>query len=117
MPQGKKGFGKILTDIILLLIAENPTYGYEISEKLEEFGINFPKTLGQKGRIYRVLSILEDAQFIKFEWDTSTSPPRKTYKITDNGYEYMKKSVEWAKDRIEILNKYIERVEKVDNAD
>ena len=115
MPPGRKGFGKILTDAVLLLIAENPTYGYEISDKLEEFGINFPNTIGQKGRIYRVLSILEEAGMISFKWDTTNSPPRKIYNITDSGKEYLHASVEWAKSRAAVLNAYIKRVEKIIN--
>ncbi|MCK5076377.1 MAG: PadR family transcriptional regulator [Calditrichia bacterium] len=113
MPPGNKGLGKILSDAILLLIAENPTYGYEISDRLEEFGISFPNTIGQKGRIYRVLSMLEEANLIFFEWDITNSPPRKIYNITDSGKEYLHISVEWAKSRVVVLNAYIKRVEKI----
>ncbi len=41
------------------------------------------------GSIYRTLSSLEASGFIVPEWDMSSSPPRKIYKITPLGLEYL----------------------------
>lgn len=111
----QKGLGKIFSDIILLIVAEGPIHGYEISKKLEEFRIQLPGGVGQMGRIYRILTEYEEAEFVTFEWDTSYSPPRKIYRITNDGKEYLKKAVEWADNHIGILNLFIERTNQLLN--
>ncbi len=113
MPHRTRGTGKIFTDIILLLIAENPTYGYKIAENFDQFNISFPKELGQKGKIYRVLALLEENGLITFSWDNSTVPARKVYTVTPEGKEYLIHSAIWAKERITVFEKFIERVHKI----
>ena len=42
------------------------------------------------GVIYRTLSVLEGDGMVIPEWDTSTSPPRKVYRITPLGMDYLR---------------------------
>lgn len=107
-----RGIGKLLADLMLLLIAEADTYGYEIVDKLEKFGFSLPTGQGQIGRIYRQLSFLENSGFAVFQWDNSTIPARKFYSITDSGKKYLASSVEWAKQQSELLDKFVERANK-----
>ena len=82
--RGLGGKGWWLSSIILLLIAEKPSYGYELVERLKEFGIILVGN-GNMGRIYTFLNDFETNNFITFNWDTTYSPPRKIYTITDVG--------------------------------
>ena len=54
-----RGKGRFLANYILLIIAEEPTYGYDIAMKLDEMGIDKIEGTGQMGRIYRILSELK----------------------------------------------------------
>ncbi|BBE31444.1 PadR family transcriptional regulator [Tepiditoga spiralis] len=105
--RGLGGKGWWLSSIILLLIAEKPSYGYELVERLKEFGITLIGN-GNMGRIYTFLSDFETNDLITFNWDTTYSPPRKIYTITDKGLEFLseiKKEMDGLKNTIEIYEK------------
>ncbi|AAD36018.1 PadR family transcriptional regulator [Thermotoga maritima MSB8] len=111
--RGGRGFrGWWLASTILLLVAEKPSHGYELAERLAEFGIEIPG-IGHMGNIYRVLADLEESGFLSTEWDTTVSPPRKIYRITPQGKLYLReilRSLEDMKRRIETLEERIKRV-------
>ena len=74
---------------LLLLIAEKPAHGYELSTRLEEFEIPI-FSVGQMGNLYRVLSNLEEMGLIASEWDTKEADrPERLHRIT-TGLEYLK---------------------------
>ncbi|MCD6551148.1 PadR family transcriptional regulator [Thermotoga sp.] len=110
--RGGRGFqGWWIASALLLLIAERPSHGYELAERLSDFGIEVPG-IGHMGNIYRVLANLEESGLVFTEWDTSGSPPRKVYRITPQGKMYLRKtlkSLEEMKERIEILERRIKR--------
>ncbi|MFP4461580.1 MAG: PadR family transcriptional regulator [Thermotogota bacterium] len=98
MPQG--GFGKgrgrnafgrrWQSAFILLIIAEMPTHGYEIAQKLDYFGCLIKNT-GQMGGMYRLLSDLEEEGLIKADWETEKpGPAKKIYKVTEKGLDRLK---------------------------
>lgn len=72
---------------ILLMIKNNPTYGYEIISLLEEH----PLLAARENTIYPLLRRLLKADYISSSWQESIEglPPRKYYSITDIGSEYL----------------------------
>ena len=91
---------------LLALIAEKPSYGYEMVDKLKTRGLE----LVSEGSIYPTLSRLQKAGLIEgyFVETDGASRPRKYYKIEDAGLERLE---EWqeAWDRLttgvhEVLN-------------
>ncbi|WP_129409169.1 helix-turn-helix transcriptional regulator [Marinitoga lauensis] len=82
--------GKLICDLLLILIAEKPSYGYELSNRLCEMGITIPEGIGQKGRVYRALSELEKRAEIIFDWDTTSSPQEKFIKLQRKGMKELK---------------------------
>jgi DNA-binding PadR family transcriptional regulator len=92
MPRKKclsnSGKGWWLSSVILLLIAEKSCHGYELVEKLKEFEIDL-QGVGNIARVYTFLNMFEDSQYVKADWDTSFSPPRKVYAITSKGIEQL----------------------------
>jgi PadR family transcriptional regulator len=75
-----------LTPVALVILRKQPSYGYELMERLEEFGfeqIN-PATL------YGTLRQMEKEGLCKSEWETSTSGPTcRVYSITNDGEAYL----------------------------
>jgi PadR family transcriptional regulator PadR len=68
---------------LLLLLADGPTHGYELLERL-------PDLLGEErvdvGNVYRALRALEEEGLVVSEWQAKLpGPARRTYTITDEG--------------------------------
>ncbi|MEA1883171.1 MAG: helix-turn-helix transcriptional regulator [Thermotogota bacterium] len=86
--RGRNAFGKRWQSaFILLIIAEEPTHGYEIAQKMDDFGCLI-KTTGQMGGMYRLLSDLEEEELIRADWETDKpGPAKKIYKITQRGIQ------------------------------
>ncbi len=76
--------------VLLRILADEPTYGYELLNRLKErsggrFGI-------KEGTLYPVLYRLEDAGLVVPEWEqqnraSGRGAPRKYYRLTPAGAE------------------------------
>ena len=70
----------------LVVLREQPSHGYELMERLEEFGFEQINS----GTLYRTLRKMEKEGLCKSEWETSTSgPARRVYSITNDGEAYL----------------------------
>ena len=113
---GFGGFGWWLSVFSLLLIAEKPRHGYEIASELRDMG--FPiMGVGHMGTVYRTLASLEASGFVIPEWDTSTSPPRKIYRITPIGMEYLREVSLEMKSTKKLLDEFVRRLERLGEGD
>ena len=68
---------------LLVLLAERPTHGYELLERL-------PPLLREDrvdvGNLYRVLRALEDEGIVVSEWSADLpGPAKRTYTLTEDG--------------------------------
>jgi PadR family transcriptional regulator, regulatory protein PadR len=68
---------------LLRLLAERPTHGYELLERL-------PALLGEDrvdvGNLYRALRALEEEGLVVSEWQADLpGPAKRTYTLTDDG--------------------------------
>jgi PadR family transcriptional regulator PadR len=68
---------------LLLLLADGPTHGYELLERL-------PELLGEErvdvGNVYRALRSLEDEGLVVSEWSADLpGPAKRTYTLTEEG--------------------------------
>lgn len=83
----------VLDMCLLALIAEEPSYGYEMVDKLEHRGLE----LVSEGSIYPLLSRLQKKGLIEGYFVESTGgPPRKYYRIADKGRQQLEAwEVEW----------------------
>jgi PadR family transcriptional regulator, regulatory protein PadR len=74
----------ILDGCVLAVIEKEPVYGYELSKKLQEVGLNDVS----EGTIYPVLLRLQKNGLIRGEMQPSESGPnRKYYYLTNQGKE------------------------------
>ena len=78
--------------VLLALIDEEPSYGYEMVDKLQSRGLE----LVSEGSIYPLLSRLQRKGYIDGYFVESTSgPPRKYYRIEDSG---RKQLADWSEE-------------------
>jgi len=76
-----------LVPIVLLMLREWSSYGYELMEKMTSFGL----TAMNPGTFYRTLRQMEKDGMVRSSWDTSEGgPARRIYSITDAGEAYLK---------------------------
>jgi PadR family transcriptional regulator PadR len=73
--------------VILLMLRQWNSYGYELMEKLTAFGLQEMN----RGTFYRMLRQMEKNGMVTSAWDTSTTgPARRIYSITEVGEAYLK---------------------------
>ncbi|HMX72947.1 MAG TPA: PadR family transcriptional regulator [Anaerolineales bacterium] len=82
------------SSLVLLSVlsrSKEPMYGYQIAKMLEESGPEIP--MMKQGTLYPVLRSLEENGLLESTVEPSVSgPPRRYYKITNDGREALK---EW----------------------
>ncbi len=80
---------KWLTPVVLVLLKEESSYGYELMERVEE---EFGFEQINPGSVYRALRQMEKEGLCSSEWDVQAegSPlPGRMYAITDEGEAYL----------------------------
>ena len=93
MAAGAAESPKISGLLLLAVIAEEPSYGYEMARKLEGRGL----ALVGEGSIYPLLSRLQRNGLVEtFTQESSGGPPRKYYRIAGKGREQLESWIgEW----------------------
>ncbi len=84
----------VLDMCLLSLIAEEPSYGYEMAAKLEERGLR----LVSEGSIYPALSRLQKGGLVEgyFVETGGSGPPRKYYRLASEGRSHLRRwTDEW----------------------
>ncbi len=75
-----------LTPVALVLLREESSYGYELMERMEEFGFEQISA----GTLYRTLRQMEQEGLCKSEWETPRrARARRMYSITEDGEAYL----------------------------
>ena len=76
-----------LVPVLLVMLREWSSYGYELMEKMAAFGL----TTMNAGTFYRTLRQMEKNGMVSSSWDTSEGgPARRVYSITEAGENYLK---------------------------
>jgi len=83
-------------------------HGAEIHKVLSEtYGIDVPKAM-----VYGLLRKLESHGLIISTWDTSESPAKRIYRITEEGVDYLDEAVNYLKTVKKIIDKLVNKEEK-----
>ena len=99
--QMRKG---VLELCILSILSQGDAYPTEIIEKLKE-----TKLVVVEGTLYPLLTRLKNTGLLAYRWEESTSgPPRKYYKLTEIGEQYLKEIQHSWFDLVDIVNKTID---------
>jgi PadR family transcriptional regulator PadR len=96
--------------IILYLLVEDSSYGYEISKRIRE--ISNGEYIIKETTLYSAFARLEKNGFIESYFGEETQGKRRTYfKITQAGIDYYKeKCEEWVVTK-DVVNKFIREME------
>lgn len=83
----------VLELCVLRVLADGPTYGYQISARLASGGLGTVKG----GTLYPLLKRFEEAGRVQTEWlPGDGGPGRKYYTLTDHGREVLaERSAQW----------------------
>lgn len=95
--------------IILYLLLDNDSYGYEISKQIKE--LSCEKYIIKETTLYSAFNRLEKNGYIESYFKDETFGKRRTYyKITEAGINYYKeKCIEWEITK-EVINQFIKEV-------
>ncbi|MGI9665955.1 MAG: PadR family transcriptional regulator [Acidimicrobiia bacterium] len=96
----------VLDMCLLAIISEEPSYGYEMADKLSKKGLH----LNSEGSIYPTLSRMQRSALIEgfFVEADGSGPPRKYYRIAPEG---QKRLSEWQDEWVN-LSKGVDQVLK-----
>jgi len=103
-----------LRTVLLVLVAEGPTHGYELLEAARALGMR----LNDPGGLYRTLRTLEHEELLASWWeDSSTGPPRRTYELTAAGRAALAETLETIRGRVALLSNLLEHARSHDLID
>ncbi len=91
--QLKKG---VLEMLVLKLICDSSTYGYELLQQLKERSEN--RFVLKEGTLYPILYRLEDEGLIAARWSQGQgrTAPKKMYEATESGREEnIRRQIQW----------------------
>lgn len=90
---------------LLLLLKEQPGYGYDLVGRLKPLGIN-----DDAASVYRALRLLEHDGAVTSSWRTSdTGPARRVYNLTETGESMLRQWVAALEDTSMSLARWLDR--------
>lgn len=99
---------RFIEPAVLLLLHDRPTHGYGLLDGLARLGLDaYP---ADQSVVYRILRDLAQAGMIVSEWETGESggPPRRVYRLTDDGNAHLKAWVEELRATDRILHRFLD---------
>ncbi len=100
----------MLQPTLLLMMHMGPAHGYDLMERLKEFGVrDIDPSL-----IYRALHSLEAEGFVTSTWnkEKTQGPPRRVYELTQSGSAVAADHLEELKNTRARIDQLIEAYEK-----
>jgi len=98
---------------IMLLIAEEPSHGYTLMDKLAEMGLVKEKT--DLSIVYRILRQLEeDGLAVSEHIDEGRGPARKVYRLTDEGREALSSWTDHMDDLGRLIDEFRKRYQSLE---
>jgi PadR family transcriptional regulator PadR len=91
---------------LLLLLAEAPSHGYELLDRLRPFGFS----LSDPASVYKTLRQMEQEGVVTSEWELSArGPARRVYSLTQDGRDLLEAWAQTLEQNRAILTDYLER--------
>lgn len=92
--------------MILYLLSDAPSYGYEISKSIKE--LSEGKYIIKETTLYSAFSRLETNGYVESFGDESSGKRRTYYRITESGRQYYREKCEEWNVTKEVVNKFIQ---------
>jgi DNA-binding PadR family transcriptional regulator len=111
-PREAVQFGRGAQSFILLILAQERSYGYGIRHRLEgEFGY---QNAADPGALYRLLREMEAAGLIESTWDIAeTGPARRYYQLTGAGRQELRNGAERLRRQVTRIERFFELYEEL----
>ena len=94
-----------LQPCLLLLLKEQPGYGYDLVARLKKLGVD-----DDSATVYRALRTLEERHAVSSHWNTSsTGPARHVYRLTPAGEDQLHAAFEAAVNTHQAIQRYFSR--------
>ena len=95
---------------LLLLLGEAPAHGYDLMEQIARLGL---RTI-DAGGLYRALRVMEQDGVVTSWWEHSASgPARRTYRLTDEGREWLHAWAGALRESHRYLSAYLARYDRI----
>lgn len=105
---GSKKTDRYIQPSILLALKKKPSYGYELIQKIPQFG--FIEGQAPPGMIYRHLRELEENGLVSSQWKTEGSgPAKRVYELTTEGVEVLDFWIDYMQNQADKLLEFIKR--------
>ena len=99
-----------LRPLLLLLLAESPSHGYDLLEQVRGLGVR----AAEPGGLYRALRSMDENGLVASWWEPSQSgPARRRYVITDAGRAALCSSVAELREMSVLLDAVLGRFEQL----
>jgi len=103
---------QLIQPSLLLSLLEQPSYGYELIERLANF--KFHAGTPDSGTIYRNLRRLEKDGYVESSWQAGEAgPAKRVYAITPKGVALLKKWAEELAQRRSALDNFIGKYQEL----
>ncbi len=97
--------------LVLRVVCEKPTYGYDLIKSIEEISQGRHKV--KSGTMYTTLRRMERDELLTSDWKKSESgPDSRIYQITKKGKRYLKNWLEMAIERKKMMDNMAEFYKK-----
>jgi poly-beta-hydroxybutyrate-responsive repressor len=95
---------------LLLLIAETPAHGYDLLEQIAHLGLRNV----DPGGLYRALRVMEKDGLVESWWEhSSAGPARRSYRLTDEGIEWLHAWAGALREGRRYLTAYLDRYDTI----
>ena len=94
---------------LLLLIGEQPAHGYDLHEQISQVGL----ANVDPGGLYRALRVMEQDGLVQSWWEhSSAGPARRTYRLTEDGVEWLHAWAGALRESHRYLSLYLQRYDE-----
>ena len=103
--------GGLIQLLILRILHEKPSHGYQIMEELEK--ITSEKYIPEPGAVYTMLRRMEERGIVTSEWEKKeTGADRRVYTLTEAGVKVLKEGLEMVKRRRQLMDSLLQYLDE-----
>ena len=106
-----QSISRFIEPCLLLLLHRRESHGYDLLEKLREFG--FAEDSVDSSVVYRCLREMETQGVVTSAWDTEGGgPPRRVYQLTPQGDQYLAWWISGLRETRDVLDRFVQAYEE-----
>ena len=99
--------GGLIQLLILRILHEKPSHGYQIMEELEK--ITVEKYIPEPGAVYTILRRMDERGVVTSEWEKKEAgADRRVYTLTEAGVKVLKERLEIVKRRSQLMDSLVQ---------